>query len=193
MTDVTKVRRIVVAGAGGVGFWLTVALCRDLPDYQVEVWDDDTFEGGSGALRLPRVMNPQMLKVDFLRGFVQMAMGDQSPHVFKQRLTGDLVDVWGYDRASSVLVVDATDMGQTDRTELWDVLRRRDVARMRISYDGNGYVTVSHGPPIEQLGARGGYELRPSLAQSLRAGGVGAEVVAKYLRTGTFDEVNFHI
>lgn len=45
--------RVLVAGAGGVGFWMALALSRLVP-HEIVVYDDDDLSG-TGATRLPDV------------------------------------------------------------------------------------------------------------------------------------------
>ena len=169
-----KFEKVMVLGAGGVGFWMVVALARDLPQVEVEVWDDDTFEGGAGARRLPFVDRVGMKKVDFLEGFLMMTMGDGT----KVKGVGKRWTGMGDERLERVLVVDATDMELSARKEMWGRLKEKGAEVWRVSYDGNGVVAVAPGLPL--IGKPGGgYGMVPTLAQSLTAGGLGAQVVRR--------------
>lgn len=170
-----SISKIAILGAGGVGFWLTVALARNGRDERIGVWDDDDFQGGTGASRLPRVSNPAVKKVDVLRGHLRMVFGTDLERFefFPNRLTITTID--GLD-LSDTLIVDCTDMTTEARSELWAVARRQGATMLRVSYDGNGIVVISRGLPISLPGANG-YALVPSLAQSFMAAGLGAEAV----------------
>src|SRR5262245_55576371 len=118
------IKRVVIAGAGSA-FWTVVALCREfsrelsMKELTLEVYDDDTFEGGNGARRHIKVANPTSYKVDALRSFISIGMGDPPPTVHRRRLlpsellTGD----W-----TETLVVDATDQGEADREAFWKAI-----------------------------------------------------------------------
>lgn len=184
-----KFDRIVIIGAGGVGFHLTAALCRDLRDIPIEVWDDDTFEGGFGAKRLPYPGDRKQKKVDFLRGYILMVMNDEPPKGVARRLTAD--DVRGQDWRGT-LVVDCTDMDVIHRRELWRAIETSGGTLLRVSYDGLGIVVVAPGLP---LGGRkgGGYALVPTLGQSYAAAGLGAMAVMKALKTGSLTDLQVSI
>lgn len=176
-----EIKRVVVLGAGGVGFHLVTALCRDWPGVEKVVYDSDNFEGGLGHARLPRVADPRQLKVEKLRGYVRMVMGDEPPQVVPARLDNAAVVNLGKNYWQDSLVVDATDMGVGERRPLWSLLRSFGATMLRVSYDGNGCVVVARGLPICASDA-GGYALVPSYAQSLMAGGLGAEAVGLLLK-----------
>lgn len=176
----SNIKRVIILGAGGVGFHLTVALCRDWPSVEKVVYDDDTFEGGMGHWRLPKVADPRQLKVDKLKGYIRMVMGDTPPMTYSMKLENNVVCEEGKEFWQDSLVVDATDMGLKDRRPLWDLLKRLGAKMLRVSYDGNGCVVVARGLPICASDA-GGYALVPNYAQSLMAGGLGAEAVGLLL------------
>jgi hypothetical protein len=176
-----EIKRVVVLGAGGVGFWLTIALCRDWPDVEKIVYDSDTFEGGFGRFRLPAVSDPKQLKVQKLSGFVRMVMGDRAPIIESKKLTAADAVFWSVELSKQTLVVDATDMGLKDRKHLWAVLRECGCQLLRVSYDGNGCVVIARGLPFCASDA-GGYAMVPTLAQSMLAGGLGAEAVGILLQ-----------
>jgi len=173
-----KIERIVLVGAGGVGFWLAVALRRDRPDVELVVYDADNFAGGQGARRLPKVNNPETKKVDFLKGWVRMVMGDQPPEVIATKLTAEAFSFGQV--MDETLVVDASDMGLEVRRPLWEACRKAGCQMLRVSYDGNGCVVVARGLPLSSKPG-GGYTRVPTLAQSLWAGGVGAAAVERLL------------
>ncbi len=176
-----KITEIWVVGLGGVGFWLAAVLARESTGRKVIGFDDDTFEGGNGFRRLPRVSDPKMLKTDRLKGFIALTMGDQPIETVNRRLTPEYIEEQGIDDLSNVLVVDCTDMGLAARGPLWDGLISLGAMRLRVSYDGNGTVVVARGLPLGEPVAGGGYEMIPTLAQSLTAGGLGAQAVHKLL------------
>lgn len=167
-------KSVRIIGAGGVGFWLTVALVRDEPLVEVEVWDTDTLEGGNGFRRMPWVPDPAEAKVDLLSRFLQFSMGEPPVKSVNRR--------WEGEGGEGVLIVDCTDAPVASRQVWWDRARQEGATVWRVSYDGNGAVTVSDGLPfVWGAGSEGGYERMPSLAQSFRAGGLGAEAVQKLI------------
>ena len=175
-----EIKRVVIIGAGGVGFWLTVALRRDNPQLEIVVYDDDNFEGGFGAQRLPYVANKATKKVQFLNNFVQMAMRDPALTPNAIKLSTEIVESDPAEYWAESLVVDATDMPLEPRREIWQALREAGAAMLRVSYDGNGIVVVSRGLPFA-TNPGGNYAIVPTMAQSQWAGGVGAAAVQKLL------------
>lgn len=168
-----EIKRVVVIGAGGVGFYLVAAMRRDRPDVELIVYDDDSFEGGNGYRRLPKVSNPATKKVDFLKGWVRMVMGDVPPATITSKFS--IADIRFAD-ARDTLVVDASDMGLEDRQPLWKACREAGAQMLRVSYDGNGIVVIARGLPLSSKPG-GGYALVPTMAQSFAAGGLGAMAV----------------
>lgn len=187
-----KFNRIVIAGAGGVGYWLTMALCRSLGGrVPITVYDPDTFEGGNGSLRLPKVMDPATHKVKLLRAQVNFFMGDAPPIVYPRRLEPAefLIGDW-----SSTLVVDCTDMNQVPREELWNAFEAVGAKGLRVSYDGLGIATISPGPPLETgSNGEGNYAVMPNLAQSFAAAGLGAQAVIYMLYVGEPLDFQVHV
>lgn len=175
-----EIKRVVIIGAGGVGFWLTVALRRDNPQLDIIVYDDDNFEGGFGAQRLPYVANKATKKVQFLDNFVQMAMRDPAITARSYRFSEAEPDLIA-DVAKPTLIVDCTDMDLEHRKPIWQACRDVGYVMLRVSYDGNGIVVVSRGLPFA-TNPGGNYAIVPTMAQSLWAGGVGAAAVEKLLR-----------
>lgn len=188
----SNIKRVVILGAGGVGFWLTVALRRDQPELDVTVYDDDNFMGGFGSRRLPQVADKKMSKVSFLNGFVQMAMRDPAIDVAGFKLTPELVADIPPGYWAEALVVDATDMALAPRQGLWDALQAAGAEMLRVSYDGNGIVVVSHGLPFSS-NPQGNYAIVPTMAQSLWAGGVGAAAVEKLLKGQSFSDYQMEL
>lgn len=174
-----EIRRIVQIGAGGVGFWMATCLARDSRGRELVVYDSDTFEGGYGAQRLPKVYNKQEFKVGFLKGFVPMVMGDVPPTVMSRKFT---VHEASQQRFDDTLIVDCTDMDLGDRKDLWAYCRILGATMLRVSYDGaaGGIVVVSRGLPLSSKPG-GGYTEKPDLALSMWAGGVGARAVLRLL------------
>lgn len=189
-----KFDRIVVAGAGGVGYWLLWALCRMIgKDLKIEVYDPDTFEGGNGFRRLPRPAQKKLYKVDLLRGEIAFVMGDTPPIVYPKLLTPAEFEKGNW---SKTLVLDCTDMGQRAREEFWDALDKSGAKGLRVSYDGLGVATVSPGPPMVTGAADsedGGYAIMPHIGQSYLAAGAGACAVMYYLQTGKPLEFQLHV
>lgn len=183
----SEIKRVVMIGAGGVGFWMATALRRDVPDVELIVYDDDDFEGGFGAQRLPYVGDKKTKKVDFLKGFVRMVMRDSAPRIYPIKFEAVYQDLFETD-----LIVDASDMGLEVRQPLWQRCRERGCQMLRVSYDGNGIVVVARGLPLASKPG-GGYSQVPSMAQSLWAGGVGAAAVEKLLRGETVGDYQMEL
>lgn len=167
--------KIHIAGCGGVGFWLAVGLSRLPEKQQLVCWDDDNLTGGFGRLRLPHA-DAETKKIDLLRGFLSMAMGvDELPVFFGDKFTGEK------ELRKGDLVVDCTDMNLESKKALYAKVRGKGADILRVSYDGKAStILVSTGLPF--TGVKGGYENIPSLALSFAAGGVGAEIVTRYLQ-----------
>lgn len=187
---------VVIAGAGGVGFWLAAALARSVDGTVVPmfVYDGDTLSG-SGGRRLPFCADPDhTYKVSALRAFISFTMRDPVPKLFERELTGVRIgdhSIWGVDQ---LLVVDATDMPGPNRQLVYDATIAAGYEYLRISYDGNGWVTVARGLPFERPGDTvGGYDLVPSLAQSMTAGGIGASAVIQWLEGKSVAEYQVNV
>jgi len=189
-----KFERVVVAGAGGVGYWLLWALCRMVGgNIKIEVYDPDNFDGGNGFRRLPRPARKETAKVDLLKGQIGFVMGDTVPTVHIKYLNPEDFKSGDW---SKTLVLDCTDMGQKKRAEWWDALAKSGARGLRISYDGLGIATISPGPPMLPPGADendGGYQILPTIAQSFTAAGIGASAVMYFLETGDPLELQVHI
>lgn len=183
----TQYRRCLVIGTGGVGFWLSTALARSLP-FGVELvcFDADSFEGGLGHARLPKVSNAATKKVTFLRGYVQMIMGDRPPTVVADFFIG-------IEAGEGDLVVDCSDMPLDKRKLVWKVASTNGAELIRVSYDGlNETVVVAQGLPLAHSG-RPGYSARPLLDLSFAAGGLGSIVVRKILLGEISGHVEFQV
>lgn len=181
-----KIQKVVIIGAGGVGFWTTVALMRDIPlGVVVEVWDDDDLDKGNGHRRLPTTPSKFTMKVELLRYFIALTMGDRDIRPIPRRLEVD--DLRGCDNRGT-LFADCTDMPTDARRELVEEIRRSGGEYLRVSYDGLGVVTVSPGVPFDVRGAKGGYEVVPDLDVSFIAGGVGARAIRKAIEEGIIVE-----
>lgn len=171
-------------GAGGIGFWMAVALARQHID--LTVYDYDNLVGGLGWSRLPRPSNPEIKKVTFLRGFCLAVMGDQAPKIVEGRFNGA-----GIVNAGD-LVVDCSDMDLEVRRGIWTTCREAGARVLRVSYDGrNNTVVVAEGLPLVGRSG-GGYAEAPDLALSFAAGGIGALVVQRIL-DGYAEHVEFQI
>lgn len=163
-----------LVGAGGVNFWVGVALAR--AGVEFTIWDDDTLEGGLGSQRLPKAHNAKTFKVDLLRGFLAMTMGEPAERFtyIREKFSGMKVE-------KGDVVIDGTDMAPKPRKTMWTRAMNRGAKMMRVSYDGaNGTVVVAGGPPLVDK-AEGGYAAVPSLALSFMAAGVGALAVLELL------------
>lgn len=173
--DGYRYERIEVIGAGGVGFWMAIGLKRDLGDFPIRVWDDDTFEGGTGDKRLPRVQNVHAKKVSMLRGWGRMVMGDRPVETVEKRFNGKEEESW-----TGALIVDCTDSPILSRKRFWNAAIKRGAVMMRVSYDGIGPVVVSRGLPMvskDAVGGGGGYASIPNMGQTFTAAGLGAQCV----------------
>jgi hypothetical protein len=182
-----KFNRLVIAGSGSA-FWTIVALCRELSAeiligrLKIEVYDDDTLEGGTGFRRLPKTHDPRKFKVEILKTFIAHVMGDPPPIVRTRRLTSsDLL----YGDWTQTLVIDATDMDLLSRRAWWQSLKSSGAKGLRGALDGTGVATVSPGPPLvagdDNLQ---GYGVSPNLGQVYRAAGMLTEAILFYLQTG---------
>lgn len=166
---------IHIVGIGGVGFWLAVGLSKVIEANQITCWDTDTLDGGTGATRLP--WGPSTTKkTDLLTGYLRMVHAHlDAPTIMDRKFSG-LLAVNEKD-----LVIDCTDMPLEARRRMWNCAKKRGATLLRVSYDGQGSVVlVSTGLPFHAP-AEGGYGAVPSLALSFMAGGLGAEVVKRYL------------
>lgn len=187
-----KFNRVVVAGAGGVGFYATALLCHELGGlYPVEVYDADAFEGGNGHIRLPKVLDPTMYKVDLLSLHVAFVMGDRPPIVHRKFLTPEDFSKGNW---SKTLVLDCTDMDQEPREKFWKALKNSGATGIRISYDGLGIQTISPGPPMwTGDDTSGHYNIIPNRAQSFGAAGLGAQAALYTFYTGKKLDFQVHV
>lgn len=182
-------RRVLIVGTGGVGFYLSLALNRNLPHgVELVCYDADTFEGGLGHSRLPRVINPATKKVDFLRRFAVTAFGDRPMTVVPGFFAGS-------DVSETDLVVDCSDMNLDQRRPIWNTVQASGARILRVSYDGlNETVVVAEGLPLMSgNNGAGGYRARPLLDLSMAAGGLGSIVVRKILAGELDQHVEFQI
>lgn len=178
-------RTVWVIGAGGVGFWLAVGLSRASVG-QVHIYDDDDLQGGLGHARLP-LATPTTRKVDLLRGFLRVNFGGAMPEFHAERFVGN-------EPEDGDLVVDCSDMPGNTRRTIWKRAEKRGARLLRVSYDGaNSTVTIAEGLPITLNQRASGYANVPSLALSLMAGGMGAEVVARLLANWEVPFVEFQV
>ncbi len=185
MSEEKKEPTIHIIGAGGAGFWTALALVRAVPDpRRITVYDTDDLQGGLGHSRLP-VATSTTKKVDLLRGFIRVAMGDTPPTMKLALFTGD-------EPVEGDLVVDCSDMrtgdadDPTSRAAMWARARAKGARIVRVSYDGaNSTVVIAEGLPFKTEGQDAGYAAVPSLPLSLMAGGMGAEAVKRMLAQPT--------
>lgn len=171
---VQTIPTVHVVGCGGVGFWLVTGLARS-GVRPVVAYDTDDLNGGLGHMRLPSAA-PATLKVNLLRGFlaVNFSGGRFGELSFRaERFTGK-------EAAAGDLVVDCSDMSGDARRAIYQTVKRRKARYIRVSYDGAAsVVVVAEGLPLVGDETHAGYSAVPSLALSLVAGGIGAEVLAK--------------
>lgn len=180
-----QTRRIVIIGAGGVGFWIATALSR--AGVQYTIFDDDTLEGGLGFSRMPKA-SPSTKKVNLLRGHVIVSMGDRPPTIVDRRFVGD-------DARDGDLIVDASDMPLDVRKTLWAGTKAhgKDIRMLRVSYDGqNNTVVVAEGLPLRGKQG-GGYANTPGLDLSYVAGGIGCMAVRAILAGTAPEYIEFQI
>lgn len=181
----TRFTTLHVVGVGGVGFWLSTALMKALPPSQIHLWDDDTMQGGTGWQRLPMAGN-STLKVALVRGFSVAAIGNENAAevvLHPRRFTGHTSNISGGRKGwlKHSLVIDCSDMAPVVRNAVWKNARRNGAQMLRVSYDGKGStMTFSTGLPLIDA-PDGGYNERPTLGLSFAAGGMGAEVVRRYI------------
>lgn len=173
--------RVLIIGAGGVGFWLSIALSR--AGIEHSVWDNDDFQGGLGHTRLPAIENSKTKKVAYLKGFTMTAMGDEAPSVVAGKFDPAKVGEEFMTGLKGALIIDASDMGLPTRKKIWEAALEAGARMLRVSYDGTagGIVTVSEGLPFANKRTGGGYVDVPTLALSLAAGGIGATAVLEAL------------
>lgn len=176
-----------VIGCGGVGFWLVAGLARS-EVRPIVAYDTDDLQGGLGHMRLP-VAAPTTLKTNLLRGFlaVNFPGGKLAQIAFKaERFTGK-------EARAGDLVVDCSDMSGVDRRAIYETVKKRKARYLRVSYDGAAsVVAISEGMPLVGDESHAGYAAVPSLALSLAAGGIGAEVIAR-TNWATTDFVEFQV
>lgn len=188
MNKIQKPDVVVIIGAGGVSFYAAVALLRDtaLP---IVVIDPDTVSG-TGATRLPYAESPTTRKIDLLSTFSLFAMGGRQPltsptfAASSAHLMGLVHQKLGMSmfceeaESKSYLILDGTDMSLVQKRSLFEPFIDQTYplcTYLRGSYDGNGWVVVSHGLPFASDAGVGGYTRIPTLAQSLVAGGILAQ------------------
>lgn len=186
-------RKIIIIGAGGVGYWLSMALCRLYDEViPIEVYDPDTFEGGSGFKRLPKAYNKSNFKVDLLKSQIAIIMGNKPPLVTKGYYLSETIT--STTNLSNTLIVDCTDMNSIVRQTLWDETRKAGAVLIRVSYDGNGIVEVSGGLPFRKTGtSSSGYRIEPHIGHALLAAGLGASIVDAYIKTGQISEIQINL
>lgn len=173
-----------------MGFELTKILCRVLGDsVRIEIYDKDTFEGGTGHLRLPRAWDKTQTKVKLLRDHITFVMGDRPPKIHEKFLTPEDFSEGDW---SKTIVVDCTDMGE-GRSELWDALELAGARGIRGSYDGMGMRTISPGPPLSVGAPTAGYMTPPNYAQMVSAAGDLAQAILYLLYTGDLMEFQHFI
>jgi hypothetical protein len=174
--------RVVIAGAGSA-YWLVMAICRDIGgDIPIEVYDDDTFEGGNGFRRLPKPYDKGIYKVDLLHTQIKFVMGDIPPIIHRRKLLPEEILTGDWSRT---LLIDCTDMSIEDRFKWWKALKSSKAKGLRMALDGTGVATVSPGPPlIVGNGGPQGYGVTPNLSQAMRAAGQGSESIIYFLLTG---------
>ena len=173
-TDQPTTPTLRVIGCGGVGFWLIAGLARS-GVRPIVAYDTDDLSGGLGHMRLPAA-TPTTLKVNLLRGFlaVNFPGGRLNEITFvAERFTGKEVN-------AGDIVVDCSDMSGDARRKVYKAVKQRKARYLRVSYDGAAsVVAIAEGLPLVGDESHAGYSAIPSLALSLAAGGIGAEVIAK--------------
>src|SRR5262245_7214833 len=184
-----KFKLVVIVGVGGVGWPLTVSLCRHI-EGRIPVWifDDDDFEGGNGHKRFPHVYDTKKKKVNYISEQIEGVWRNVPPIPHARRLTPAMTKLredW-----SEVLIVDCSDMDPQTRGKLWKAFTEAGATMMRVSYDGK-IANVARGLPLlSKKGQQGpgGYTETPDLAMSFAAGGWGCKYVMHALETGEIEE-----
>lgn len=172
---------VCVIGSGGVGFWLAAALRRDLPDATIICYDPDDTDG-SGGRRLP-ASQPGYKKVRLLEDYGRFTLGEPNKiqGISKYLTANDIEILTSYGR-NPMIFVDCTDMSNDSRRHLWTAIRNIPGSRIiRVSYDGNGWVVVANGLAFGDPTTEG-YDVVPTMAQSLAAAGIGAQAVLNIIR-----------
>lgn len=165
---------IHIVGLGGIGFWLTTGLIREFPDSTLCCWDKDTLSNGMGYRRLP-AGSPTTRKTELLQEFLVLTLGESVPTLHYANFTGN-------EALHNDIVIDCTDMPVSKRRLVWGRVKERGAHILRVSYDGHSsIVVVSSGLPISH-NKTGGYAEIPTLALSLAAGGIGAEIVRLWVQ-----------
>lgn len=208
MTDERKAEpNVITVGGGGVGFYFCLAMLRAINDpKRIHLWDADDLRGGLGHARLP-VASPETRKVDLLRGFARVAMGDMPPTTHDAMFTGveceagdiivDCSDATTGTAGQSVEWYDANE--PTSRAAIWARARAKGARCIRISYDGAmSTVVVAEGLPLETASTTrqqggGGYSNLPTMALSFLAGGMGAEVISKVVKEEAKGYIEFQV
>jgi hypothetical protein len=174
--------RIHIIGAGGVGFWVAVALAQ--AGVEFTIYDTDDLSGGLGHTRLPRA-SLSTKKVSLLRGHCIAVWGSKPPTVVDALFTGAECVAGDY-------VIDCCDMELEARRVIYDSVKASGARYLRISYDGkNNTVSVGEGLPLRGRKG-GGYSEVPGLALSFMAGGIGALAVQSLLK-GEHSYIEFQV
>jgi hypothetical protein len=179
--------KILVIGAGGVGWPLATGLAQGLPlGAELVVADDDVMEG-SGAARLPKghvsTFGRQSdfagrPKVDALASFIHYVGQQATLTTWAERIEPKQNrSMQDFD-----LVVDCTDASPDWRNALKAACS--EGTYLRVSYDiagGRIFAIVSESVPFSLDMTTGGYQQAPSFNHAMLAGALGAEVILRRL------------
>lgn len=191
-----KINKIVVMGAGGVGYWLVLGLCR-VVDIPIVVYDHDNFQGGTGFKRLPKSYDPTKSKVSLLRNQCNIVMGDRPPIIHDCKFDLPILKSMALEARldlSNVLIVDCTDMPSDVRQELWNTAAEFKANMIRTAYDGTGECVVASGLPFWKTNAvSSGYAIEPHIGHSFATAGLAIATIIKYLDGFDLDEISFTI
>lgn len=167
---------IIIAGAGGVGFWTSLSLSRLLAE-RIVVFDDDALEG-AGASRL---LNVRPLGRAFEKKVHLLKFLASSVDVRAEKFSRAHAEVL----SAGDLLLDCTDLSVEQRQEFVELARERGAEYLRASYDLRAdvfVVVVARGLGFSRNPQRGGYTFPPSIAHAMLAGGFVADVAYRLRR-----------
>lgn len=181
---------VIIIGAGGLGWWLTAALmrCDDLTNEFV-IYDDDDFQGGNGAKRLPRPGRVDRKKVNELSGWLtEWCMGAEFKRLTAKSYRFTHTNLYGFNRVA--LIVDCTDAPISTRIPIYQEAWNNGIPVVRGSYDGE-MITFGYRPP-DSVVDDGGYNLIPNMAVTFAAAGMVAESVRRVLKGESVKPYTYH-
>jgi hypothetical protein len=167
--------RILIAGAGGMGFYLSLCLAAE---HRITVYDDDTAEGMRNRLIVPSTPSAAQ-EGEVARKVEILAFLDHRVQIVPERLTAA-------NMVPCDVIVDATDLSSSERQAIAALAREHGVRYIRASYDyvaarNEIKVSVSDGVGFETSDAHRGYNSRPSRRVAMLAGAWAANIISYYL------------